>query len=122
AVTVAPTLASSSLARRRPDPGQAGTIRAPALLAQLVEHLHGRRGRLENPGAASILTVTMGASAGGHPFPPMSERWAAILRGDHPLCFAQRAGRRAFALLPSPWRCKFCNAPFKGPASGIVHW
>jgi adenylate cyclase len=33
-----------------------------------------------------------------------------------------RVGRRAFALLPSPWRCKFCNAPFKGPVAGIVRW
>ena len=44
----------------------------------------------------------------------MSERWAAILRGEHPLRFAQRAGRRAFALAPASKRCKLCNAPFTG--------
>jgi len=45
-----------------------------------------------------------------------------MLRGEHRLAHAHRIGRRAFALLPSPWRCKFCNAPFKGPSSGIVRW
>ena len=50
----------------------------------------------------------------------MSERWAAILSGQHPLAFPFRAGRRLFALLPSPWRCKFCNAPFRGPYAGAV--
>jgi adenylate cyclase len=49
-----------------------------------------------------------------HPFPPMSDRWAAILRGESPLRFAQRAGRRAFAIAPGSTRCKLCNAPFKG--------
>jgi len=29
-------------------------------------------------------------------------------------------GRRLFGLLPSPWRCKFCNAPFRGPYAGAV--
>jgi adenylate cyclase len=56
----------------------------------------------------------MGESAGGPSFPPMSERWAAILRGEHPLRFAQRAGRRAFAIAPGSTRCKLCNAPFTG--------
>jgi adenylate cyclase len=32
----------------------------------------------------------------------------------------QRAGRRLFALMPSPWRCKFCNAPFRGPYAGTM--
>jgi adenylate cyclase len=50
----------------------------------------------------------------------MSERWAAVLRGEHSLAFAYRAGRRMFGLMPSPWRCKFCNAPFKGPYAGAV--
>jgi adenylate cyclase len=27
-----------------------------------------------------------------------------------------------FALIPSPWRCKFCNAPFRGPAAGAFRW
>jgi adenylate cyclase len=59
----------------------------------------------------------MGESAVGHPFPPMSDRWAAILRGESPLRFAQRAGRRAFALAPGSTRCKLCNAPFTGPSA-----
>jgi adenylate cyclase len=52
--------------------------------------------------------------------PPMSPRWAGILIGDHPLGLPYRAGRRVFGLLPSPWRCKFCNAPFRGPYAGAV--
>jgi adenylate cyclase len=54
--------------------------------------------------------------------PPMEPRWEAMLRGEHRLAYAHRVGRRAFGLLPSPWRCKFCNAPFNGPAAGIVRW
>jgi adenylate cyclase len=50
----------------------------------------------------------------------MSERWAGILAGQHGLAFPFRAGRRLFGLLPSPWRCKFCNAPFRGPYAGTV--
>jgi adenylate cyclase len=53
-----------------------------------------------------------------HPFPPMSDRWAAILRGESTLRFAQRAGRRAFALAPGSIRCKLCNAPFTGISAG----
>lgn len=53
-------------------------------------------------------------------FPPMSARWVAILSGESALGFAQRLGRRFFALMPSPWRCKFCNAPFRGPYAGTV--
>ena len=52
--------------------------------------------------------------------PPMSDRWIAILSGESTLGFAPRAGRRLFALMPSPWRCKFCNAPFRGPYAGTV--
>jgi adenylate cyclase len=51
---------------------------------------------------------------------PMSPRWQAILRGESALAFPQRAGRRLFALMPSPWRCKFCNAPFRGPYAGTM--
>jgi len=36
------------------------------------------------------------------------------------LALSFRAGRRLFGLLPSPWRCKFCNAPFRGPYAGAV--
>ncbi len=50
----------------------------------------------------------------------MSSRWRAILRGESRLALAQRAGRRLFALMPSPWRCKFCNAPFRGPYAGTM--
>ncbi len=64
-----------------------------------------------------MLSVAVSESVGGHPFPPMSDRWAAILRGEHPLRFAQRAGRRAFALAPGATRCKLCNAPFTGPSA-----
>jgi adenylate cyclase len=51
---------------------------------------------------------------------PMTPRWVAILRGESALGLPQRAGRRLFALLPSPWRCKFCNAPFRGPYAGTM--
>jgi adenylate cyclase len=50
----------------------------------------------------------------------MSARWVAILSGESALGLAQRAGRRLFALMPSPWRCKFCNAPFRGPYAGTT--
>lgn len=50
----------------------------------------------------------------------MSPRWLAILRGESALAFPQRAGRRLFGLMPSPWRCKFCNAPFRGPYAGTM--
>jgi adenylate cyclase len=50
----------------------------------------------------------------------MSPRWHAILRGESALAFPHRAGRRLFALMPSPWRCKFCNAPFRGPYAGTM--
>src|SRR5438046_837331 len=49
-------------------------------------------------------------------------RWESMLRGEHAFARVHRLGRRAFALLPSPWRCKFCNAPFRGPSSGLVRW
>jgi adenylate cyclase len=50
----------------------------------------------------------------------MSRRWRAILRGESTLALPQRAGRRLFGLMPSPWRCKFCNAPFRGPYAGTM--
>ena len=52
----------------------------------------------------------------------MHPRWEGILRGDSPLAGAQRVYRRMFALIPSPWRCKFCNAPFRGPYAGALKW
>ena len=51
---------------------------------------------------------------------PMSARWVGILSGESVLALPQRAGRRLFALMPSPWRCKFCNAPFRGPYAGTM--
>jgi len=54
--------------------------------------------------------------------PPMDPRWRAILAGEHPLSFGPRLGRRLFSMIPSPWRCKFCNAPFRGPYAGAFRW
>jgi adenylate cyclase len=54
--------------------------------------------------------------------PAMGARWEAMLRGESALANVHRFGRHAFGLFPSPWRCKFCNAPFKGPGAGIVRW
>jgi adenylate cyclase len=53
---------------------------------------------------------------------PMDPRWRAILRGETPIALAPRIGRRLYGLIPSPWRCKFCNAPFRGPAAGAFRW
>ena len=52
----------------------------------------------------------------------MLPRWERILRGDSSLARLQRVYRGTFALIPSPWRCKFCNAPFSGPSSGALKW
>ena len=52
------------------------------------------------------------------PVIPMDERWLGILRGETPMAMMPRLGRRLYALVPSPWRCKFCNAPFRGPYAG----
>jgi len=45
-----------------------------------------------------------------------------MLRGETPMALGPRIGRRLFGLMPSPWRCKFCNAPFRGPAAGAFRW
>jgi adenylate cyclase len=50
------------------------------------------------------------------------EQWERILRGDGALAVAVRLNRRLFGLFPSPWRCKSCNAPFRGPISGTFRW
>jgi adenylate cyclase len=50
------------------------------------------------------------------------QKWEQILRGEGALAVAVRLNRRLFALVPSPWRCKSCNAPFRGPASGTFRW
>jgi adenylate cyclase len=52
----------------------------------------------------------------------MDPRWQGILRGESSRARAPRLGRRIFGLVPSPWRCKFCNAPFRGPAAGAFRW
>ncbi|HEY8201255.1 MAG TPA: adenylate/guanylate cyclase domain-containing protein [Actinomycetota bacterium] len=52
----------------------------------------------------------------------MDPRWQGILRGETPMALGPRIGRRLFGLMPSPWRCKFCNAPFRGPAAGAFRW
>ncbi len=52
----------------------------------------------------------------------MDPRWRGILRGETPRALGPRLGRRLFGLIPSPWRCKFCNAPFRGPAAGGFRW
>jgi adenylate cyclase len=50
---------------------------------------------------------------------PMGRRWRAILRGESPIAFGERLGRRVFSLVPSARRCKFCNAPFRGTYAGL---
>ena len=50
------------------------------------------------------------------------EQWQRILRGEGSLAVAVRLNRRLFGLFPSPWRCKSCNAPFRGPAAGVFRW
>jgi len=52
----------------------------------------------------------------------MSPRWRAILAGEDPRSWGPRLGRRLFSVIPSPWRCKFCNAPFHGPYAGAFRW
>ena len=54
--------------------------------------------------------------------PPMAAHWATILRGDGIAANAPRLTRRLFALAPGRPRCKFCNAPFRGPAAGAFRW
>ena len=49
-------------------------------------------------------------------------RWEQILRGEGSVARAVRLNRRLFGLFPSPWRCKSCNAPFRGPAAGTFRW
>jgi adenylate cyclase len=45
------------------------------------------------------------------------EIWERMLTGDYPRL--QRM-RRVWGALPSPPRCKLCNAPFKGPGSVLM--
>lgn len=52
----------------------------------------------------------------------MESRWSGIFRGETPIALAPRIGRRLYGLVPSPSRCKFCNAPFRGPYAGTFRW
>lgn len=52
----------------------------------------------------------------------MDPRWYGIFRGENPMALAPRIGRRLYGFVPSPWRCKFCNAPFRGPYAGTFRW
>jgi adenylate cyclase len=52
----------------------------------------------------------------------MEPRWSGIFRGESPIAVGPRVGRRLYGLIPSPWRCKFCNAPFRGPYAGAFRW
>lgn len=45
--------------------------------------------------------------------------WQALLEGENPI-LPFRSLRHIFGLLPSNPRCKFCHAPFEGPASGLM--
>jgi adenylate cyclase len=52
----------------------------------------------------------------------MDARWQGILRGETPMALGPRLGRRLFGLIPGYGRCKFCNAPFRGPYAGAFRW
>lgn len=74
-----------------------------------------------------VLEGSMPANArelqsAGSEIDPMNERWLAILRGEHRARWMLRFCRWLFTLLPSPPRCKICNAPFRGPAAGSLRW
>jgi adenylate cyclase len=46
---------------------------------------------------------------------PSEEMWGRMLAGDFP-----QGLRRMMGLLPSPPRCKLCNAPFRGPGGVLM--
>jgi adenylate cyclase len=71
---------------------------------------------------ANLLQPNVTPADDGPSAAPMDRRWEAILRGETPRALAPRLGRRLFGLVPSPWRCKFCNAPFRGPYAGAFRW
>jgi adenylate cyclase len=50
------------------------------------------------------------------PKPTVDEMWRQMLMGDYPRLHGMR---RMWGALPSPPRCKLCNAPFRGPG-GIL--
>jgi adenylate cyclase len=49
--------------------------------------------------------------------PSVEEMWRRMLTGDYPRL--QRM-RRIWGALPSPPRCKLCNAPFRGPGGVLM--
>ena len=49
--------------------------------------------------------------------PPVEEMWRQMLTGDYPRLHRMR---RMWGALPSPPRCKLCNAPFRGPGGVLM--
>jgi adenylate cyclase len=49
--------------------------------------------------------------------PTVEEMWRQMLTGDYPRLHTMR---RVWGALPSPPRCKLCNAPFRGPGGVLM--
>jgi adenylate cyclase len=49
--------------------------------------------------------------------PTVEEMWRRMLTGDYPRLHTMR---RVWGALPSPPRCKLCNAPFRGPGGVLM--
>ncbi|MFL5921668.1 MAG: adenylate/guanylate cyclase domain-containing protein [Gaiellaceae bacterium] len=49
--------------------------------------------------------------------PTVEEMWRQMLLGDYPRLHGMR---RMWGALPSPPRCKLCNAPFRGPGGVLM--
>jgi adenylate cyclase len=49
--------------------------------------------------------------------PTVEEMWRQMLMGDYPRLHRMR---RMWGVLPSPPRCKLCNAPFRGPGGVLM--
>jgi adenylate cyclase len=49
--------------------------------------------------------------------PTVEEMWRQVLMGDYPRLHRMR---RMWGALPSPPRCKLCNAPFRGPGGLLM--
>jgi len=49
--------------------------------------------------------------------PTVEEMWRQMLTGDYPRLHRMR---RMWGVLPSPPRCKLCNAPFRGPGGVLM--
>jgi adenylate cyclase len=49
--------------------------------------------------------------------PPVEEMWRQMLLGEYPRLHRMR---RMWGALPSPPRCKLCNAPFRGPGGVLM--